>query len=56
MGWWLADTVGAGGARAALADGRSGAVTVSLPGDRERVRQYATITALDLLRRELRSL
>lgn len=64
IGWWLADTVGAAdtadtagaaNARAALADGRSGAVTVSLPGDRERVRQYATITALDLLRRELRS-
>jgi len=29
------------------------ALEVHLPGDRERVRQYATITALDLLRRRL---
>ena len=29
------------------------AVTVRLPGDRERIRQYSTITLLDLLRREL---
>ncbi len=29
------------------------AVTVKLPGDRERIRQYSTITLLDLLRREL---
>ncbi|HEY7948721.1 MAG TPA: CinA family protein, partial [Acidimicrobiales bacterium] len=36
---------------------RSGAETESLeahlPGDRDRVRQYATISALDLLRRRL---
>jgi nicotinamide mononucleotide (NMN) deamidase PncC len=36
---------------------RPGAETESfeahLPGDRDRVRQYATITALDLLRRRL---
>jgi nicotinamide-nucleotide amidase len=30
-------------------------VEAHLPGDRERVRQYATISALDLLRRRLRS-
>jgi nicotinamide-nucleotide amidase len=29
------------------------AVELHLPGDRERVRQYATISALDLLRRRL---
>jgi nicotinamide-nucleotide amidase len=29
------------------------AVTVRLPGDRERIRQFSTITLLDLLRREL---
>ncbi len=29
------------------------AVTVKLPGDRERIRQFSTITLLDLLRREL---
>ncbi len=29
------------------------AVTVQLPGDRERIRQFSTITLLDLLRREL---
>ncbi|MCL4413480.1 MAG: CinA family protein, partial [Actinobacteria bacterium] len=28
-------------------------VELTLPGDRERVRQYATISALDLLRRRL---
>lgn len=28
-------------------------VTVKLPGDRERIRQFSTITLLDLLRREL---
>jgi nicotinamide-nucleotide amidase len=28
-------------------------IEVHLPGDRERVRQYATISALDLLRRRL---
>jgi nicotinamide-nucleotide amidase len=32
------------------------AVELRLPGDRERVRQYATISALDLLRRRLRAL
>lgn len=31
------------------------AVTVRLPGDRERIRQYSTITLLDLLRRTLTS-
>lgn len=30
------------------------AMEIHLPGDRERVRQYATISALDLLRRRLR--
>jgi len=29
------------------------AVELRLPGDRDRVRQYATITALDVLRRRL---
>ena len=29
------------------------AVTVQLPGDRERIRQFSTITLLDLLRRQL---
>lgn len=33
----------------------SEATEAHLPGDRERVRQYATISALDLLRRRLRS-
>jgi len=28
-------------------------VAMRLPGDRDRVRQYATISALDLLRRRL---
>lgn len=31
-------------------DGRADAVTVRLPGDRERVRQFATISVLNLLR------
>lgn len=38
--------IGAGGSDSEVAELR-------LPGDRERVRQYATITALDLLRRRL---
>jgi PncC family amidohydrolase len=29
------------------------AVALSVPGDRDRIRQYATISALDLLRRRL---
>jgi nicotinamide-nucleotide amidase len=33
--------------------GSGGAVELHLPGDRERVRQYATTSALDLLRRHL---
>jgi len=36
----------------ASADGAI-AATVRLPGDRERIRQFATITLLDLLRRTL---
>ncbi len=36
----------------ALAD-RSFATTVTLPGDRERIRQYSAISLLDLLRREI---
>lgn len=35
------------------ADGESDAVELHLPGDRERVRQYAAISALDILRRRL---
>jgi nicotinamide mononucleotide (NMN) deamidase PncC len=31
-------------------DGRTDAITVRLPGDRERVRQFATISVLNLLR------
>lgn len=34
-------------------DGRLESVALRLPGDRSRVRQYATISALDLLRRRL---
>jgi nicotinamide-nucleotide amidase len=34
-------------------DGGEDAVSVHLPGDRERVRQFATISLLDLLRRRL---
>ncbi len=34
-------------------DGEAGALLVRLPGDRERVRQFATISVLDLLRRQL---
>jgi nicotinamide-nucleotide amidase len=37
----------------ALPDGPAGAQLVRLPGDRERVRQFATISLLDLLRRRL---
>ena len=37
----------------ALADGSARARKLRLPGDRERVRQYAAISALDLLRRNL---
>ncbi len=37
----------------ALGDGDAEAVELLLPGDRERVRQYTTISALDLLRRRL---
>jgi nicotinamide-nucleotide amidase len=36
-------------------DGRVEATHVQLPGDRERVRQFATISLLDLLRRRLRT-
>lgn len=39
----------------AVPDGPAEAFEVHLPGDRERVRQYATISALDLLRRRLLS-
>jgi nicotinamide-nucleotide amidase len=34
-------------------DGHLEAATVRLPGDRDRVRQFATISLLDLLRRRL---
>jgi nicotinamide-nucleotide amidase len=34
-------------------DGESAALMLRLPGDRERIRQFATISALDLLRRQL---
>jgi nicotinamide-nucleotide amidase len=34
-------------------DGRSDAITVRLPGDRERVRQFATISVLNLLRQAI---
>jgi nicotinamide-nucleotide amidase len=34
-------------------DGRSEAITVRLPGDRERVRQFATISVLNLLRQAI---
>ncbi len=34
-------------------DGAASVTEVHLPGDRDRVRQYATITLLDLLRRQL---
>jgi nicotinamide-nucleotide amidase len=37
----------------ALPGRESESIEVHLPGDRERVRQYATISALDLLRRKL---
>lgn len=37
----------------ALGDAGTEAVEIHLPGDRERVRQYATISALDILRRRL---
>jgi nicotinamide-nucleotide amidase len=40
----------------AVAVGTDVSVTrVQLPGDRERIRQYATITLLDLLRRRLQA-
>lgn len=38
---------------AIVSDAIEHAVTVRLPGDRERIRQYSTITLLNLLRREL---
>ncbi|MEY2467973.1 MAG: hypothetical protein QOF21_671, partial [Actinomycetota bacterium] len=34
-------------------DGRTEAVGVRLPGDRDRVRQFAAISLMDLLRRRL---
>jgi nicotinamide-nucleotide amidase len=34
-------------------DGEAGALMVRLPGDRDRLRQFATISVLDLLRRQL---
>jgi nicotinamide mononucleotide (NMN) deamidase PncC len=37
----------------ALPHGRTEAREMRLPGDRERVRQYGAISALDLLRRAL---
>jgi nicotinamide mononucleotide (NMN) deamidase PncC len=37
----------------ALPQGRTEAREMRLPGDRERVRQYGAISALDLLRRAL---
>ncbi len=37
----------------ALADGSVDAREMHLPGDRDRVRQYGAISALDLLRRRL---
>jgi len=37
----------------ALPDRRPEAFEFTVPGDRARVRQYATIAALDLLRRSL---
>lgn len=40
----------------AMGDDNVEAVEMHLPGDRERVRQYATISALDLLRRRLSAL
>ncbi len=36
-------------------DGTAEATRLQLPGDRERIRQFATISLLDLLRRRLRS-
>ncbi len=36
-------------------DGRTESTRIQLPGDRERVRQFATISLLDLLRRRLLS-
>jgi len=36
-------------------DGVAGALPVRLPGDRERIRQFATISVLDLLRRQLQA-
>jgi nicotinamide-nucleotide amidase len=40
----------------ALPDGSAVARELHVPGDRERVRQYAAISALDLLRRALMEL
>jgi nicotinamide-nucleotide amidase len=37
----------------AAIDGTIDAVDLHFPGDREQVRQYATISVLDLLRRRL---
>jgi nicotinamide mononucleotide (NMN) deamidase PncC len=37
----------------ALTGGGAESLVIHLPGDRERVRQYAAISALDLLRRRL---
>jgi len=34
-------------------DGRADAVTVNVPGDRDQIRQFAVISALDMLRRHL---
>jgi len=39
-------------AAGAEADGAT-AVRISLPGDRQRIREYACISLLDLLRRQL---
>jgi nicotinamide-nucleotide amidase len=37
----------------AFLDGKSETLRVQLPGDRQRIREYATITRLDMLRRRL---
>ena len=37
----------------AISDGEPEALELRLPGDRKRIREFATISALDLLRRRL---
>ena len=46
FGLWISDTVIAGGVESAE--------QAKMPGDRDRIRQFSTISSLDMLRRRLK--